>query len=100
MREMALFSTAKKQMLMGNQVESLLKKYAELRGVKFDGDNTLPNQRRSTEELACHDIRLCVFRLEPEFWPHEEINPEHNAPLRDTVKNYWRGLMNKYSLPP
>lgn len=76
------------------QVFKLLNSYAEVRG--FDGP-TVPSCKSyglSLLELAWHDIRVAVLRIENGFWPHKAPYPE--GTVKADIKNFWKGIHNQY----
>lgn len=67
--------------------------YAKLRGI--DNNQKYGGRKWHTNvgEIIANDIRICLFNVEPEFWPHECEHPLKNQKVID----FWGEMKDKYS---
>ncbi len=73
----------------GIKSDEFRKQYAEMRGLEYNKQYGPGKWHTNTGEILCNDARICLFGVEPEFWPHP---CEHPLKL-EKVQMFWYQMM-------
>lgn len=67
------------------------KQYAKVRGIELNNEYGALKWHTNIGEIIANDIRIVLFGLEPEFWPHLCNHPLENNKVRD----FWLDLKKR-----